>query len=320
MSVKIFFLILVAFFAFNIASNTFSISFSPLCGTGWIDKKIAALLFVFFAVLGVLTAGKNVTATFSNNIIRTYLNFNISLVIILSTSLTLALANTLKIPQSTSMITMFSFIGVGLSTSGIKYKNIILILSSWVLLPAISYLITYLLYNLIYPSKHQNLKRFEFISNKVFGLKFFSLFLSFYTAFSIGANNIANLIAPLTGSKIFNLKISVLFIIPFFFLGAYILGSKLVKTFSKDIIPIGKFSAPVVLLVSSTLLLIASILGLPFPFVQLMGFSIFAISSVKESHISTFFHNETVKRIYKIWVITPLIAMIISYTGGKFIC
>jgi len=59
-------------------------------------------------------------------------------------------------------------------------------------------------------------------------------------------------------------------------------------------------------------MVIASILGVPQSFVMIKVASVFAISGLKNGHRLTF-ANPITKKIYLTWIITPVIAMMISY-------
>ena len=66
-------------------------------------------------------------------------------------------------------------------------------------------------------------------------------------------------------------------------------------------------------------MIIASILGVPQSFVMIKVASVFAISGLKDGHKFTFL-NPITKKTYLTWIITPVIAVIISFllTGGRY--
>jgi phosphate/sulfate permease len=68
----------------------------------------------------------------------------------------------------------------------------------------------------------------------------------------------------------------------------------------------------VVSFVTATLLIAASLLGIPQSLVQLNIFSLFAVSCLKNGHKNTFELHVT-KKTFGIWIITPLLAAAISY-------
>jgi phosphate/sulfate permease len=95
-----------------------------------------------------------------------------------------------------------------------------------------------------------------------------------------------------------------------FGVGAFIfLGP--IKTAGQKIIPLGLLSASIISLVSGTLVLFASTLGIPQSFVMLQMGAIFAVSSLKDGQNSTFAKSVTKKTLYT-WAINPLITFFIS--------
>ena len=90
------------------------------------------------------------------------------------------------------------------------------------------------------------------------------------------------------------------------------------KTTSEKIVPLGLITATIVCLVTGALMITASIFGVPQSFVMIKVASLFAISGLKNGHRLTF-ANPVTKKTYFSWIITPIIAIIISYllVGAK---
>src|SRR3989338_9313756 len=101
-------------------------------------------------------------------------------------------------------------------------------------------------------------------------------------------------------------------IAPLFGIGALFFGKRNLETFGKEIVPLGLITSNLVCLVTGSLLIIASILGAPFPYVQLSALSVFAISCIKNGHKVTLNHHITKKTIM-VWTLTPLLSISVSY-------
>lgn len=306
-------IILVILFAMNMGGSGIASSFAASYGSKMIKKNFAVILFTIFAFMGAFTIGRNVIKTLSSNIISMELiNFDVAIIIILSATLTLTLANYLKIPQSTSMVTVAAIAGAGVFFRQIYLKLLLLILLSWIILPVIAFFLTYYLYKITYPPTNTNLWIYEKFFKKEKGVKLLTLIASCYGAFAIGTNNVANAVGPLVGAEIITPSIGLLLIAPFLGLGAFIFGKNTIETFGKEIVPLGTISAPLISFVTGTLLIFASLLGFPFPCVQLSCASILAISSVKNGHSYTMNHS-VVKKIFTVWSITPLISAGVTF-------
>lgn len=304
----------VLFFAMNMGASGIAPSFAAIFGSKLIKKRNALLLFSIFVILGAVALGRNVSLTLGKNLLpKEFLNFDTVLIIILSASLSLFLANVLKIPQSTSQVTVGAITGAGVYFKHLYFKTLFLkIIPMWIILPLLSYLSTLLLYRIIYPPKHGNLYIYEKIFAHENKLRIAAILVSCYVAFAIGTNNVANAVGPLFGSGILGILPGLIFISPLFGLGAWFIGKGPLETAGKEIVPLGIFSSTLVSFVTATLLLFASMLSIPQSLVQLNICSIFAIGSLKNGHKSTLDLHIT-KKTFIIWAFTPLLSVLISY-------
>lgn len=310
----IFLILLTIFFAFNLGASGIAPSFASVYGGGLIKKKNAFVLFMLFVVLGALTLGRGVSVTLGKNLLpQEILNFNVVLVILGAATLGLFLANILKIPQSTSQVTVGAIVGVGLYFNHLNEKTIFWkIIPMWIILPLLSYILTWIIYRKIYPPERDNLHIYQkFFANEK-KLRLSAIVASCYVAFAIGTNNVGNAVGPLFGAGILGVNLGLFLISPLFGIGAIILGKGPLETAGKEIVPLGLFSSTLVSFVTATLLIVASILGIPQSLVQLNLFAIFAVSCLKNGHRSTIGQRLT-KKTFFIWAVTPLLSMALSY-------
>ena len=138
----------VLFFAINMGASGIAPSFAATYGGRLIKKKRALILFGIFVILGALFLGRNVAITLGKNLLpQELINFDVALIILSAAASSLYLANILKIPQSTSQVTVSSIVGAGLYFKHLYWKILLFkILPMWVILPALSYILTLLLY------------------------------------------------------------------------------------------------------------------------------------------------------------------------------
>jgi phosphate/sulfate permease len=304
----------VVFFAMNMGASGIAPSFAAVYGGKLIKRKQALVFFSIFVIIGAVLLGRNVSLTLGKGLLPgEVLGPNTALIIIAAAALSLFLANLLKVPQSTSQVTVGSIVGAGLYFRQIKLNTLLLkILPAWVLLPAASFLFTFLLYRKVYPPKHNNLHIYEKLFAHEQKLKASALAVSCYVAFAIGSNNVANAVGPLFGAGVIGLLPGLLLISPLFGAGAFTLGRGPLETAGKEIVPLGVFSSTLVSFITATLLIAASLMGIPQSLVQLNILSLFAISCLKNGHKSTIGLHIT-KKTLVIWMVTPLLAMGISY-------
>lgn len=310
----IFLTFLTVFFALNMGASGIAPSFASIYGGGLIKKKKALVLFALFVILGAVILGRGVTLTLGKSILpQEFISFNVVLVILSAAAAGLFLANILKIPQSTSQVTVGAIVGAGLYFKHLNLKTIFLkILPMWVILPLLSYGLTWLIYRKVYPPEHDNLHIYQKLFANEKKLRLSALAASCYVAFAIGTNNVGNAVGPLFGAGILGANLGLILVSPLFGLGALVLGKGTLETAGKEIVPLGLFSSTLISFVTATLLIIASIMGIPQSLVQLNLLSIFAVSCLKNGHRCALSQRLT-KKTFFIWLATPLISIALSY-------
>jgi sulfate permease len=308
-------LIVVVFFSMNMGASGIAPSFAAAYGGRLIRKAQALLLFSAFVTLGAVTLGKNVALTLGKGLLpQRMITFDVALIILASATLGLFLANVLKIPQSTSQVTVGAIVGAGLYFGDINYATLFLkVIPLWVALPLSSYILTLLLYRIVYPPAHDNLHLYQKMFANEKKLRLASLVASCYVAFAIGSNNAANAVGPLFGAGIVSMIPGLLLVAPLFGIGAWVMGKGTMETAGCEIVPLGTVSGTIVAFVTATVLIIASLAGVPQSLVQLNILSILAIGCLKNGHRSTINHNVT-RKTFAVWILAPLLAVCISYS------
>jgi len=311
--------ILAVFFAMNMGGASFAASFAASFGGGVISKKRAGTYFIIFVVLGALLLGKNVSLTLGSAIIPQDLMSQKALVIIfLCAGISMFAANVMKIPQSTSLVTVAAVAGIGANVQNIDLKVINCLAIFWIILPIISYVATYYLAGYVYPPRKKNFWIYERFINHKAKLSAFVILSSCYNALSVGSNNVANVAGPIAVLDKMGL-FQVLFIFAIFYgAGAFVFSGSL-KTVSNKIVPLGLLTASIISLISGTLMLVASVFGIPQSFVMLQMGAIFAIASLKHGQGATF-KNPLTRQIMYTWTINPIITFLASWgLAWKFI-
>lgn len=154
----------------------------------------------------------------------------------------------------------------------------------------------------------------------------FSLGCGFYTAWNIGANDVANAVGTSVGSKALTLKQAVILAAIFEFCGAFFFGGHVTSTLQKGIISPTLFSNEPTLFMLGMLaallgtgiwLQVASFFGWPVSTTHAIVGAIlgFAVLSGFGAHIQWYY----VGFIATSWVISPILSGIISYFTFSFI-
>lgn len=303
---------LAIFFAMNMGGASFAASFSAPYGGKVLSQKSAALLFVFFVLLGAFLFGQNVAVTLGENIVSAdYMSARAVAVVFLSAGLSMFVANLTNIPQSTSLVTVAAIAGVGLYVNDLNTQTIWRFIPFWILLPLISYVLTYLLAGQIYPPRKSNFWIYQKFVNQRSKLRKFVVIASCYNAFSVGTNNVGNVVGPMISESGIPL-ISLLMIFAVLYGGGAYVFTGPIKTAGNKIVPLGLLTASIISFISGTLMIIASAWGVPQSFVMLQMGALFAVSSLKHGTEYTF-KNPVIRKTFYTWTINPIVTLFISY-------
>ena len=303
---------LIIFFAMNMGASGFAPAMAAPYGAGFLTRRNASIVFTVFVFIGAMTTGSRVGKTLSSEILPTHLmDIKVLVIIIATATVTLFLANILKVPQSTSQVTVGALVGAGLYFGEINAGPFALMLPLWVALPVTAYLLVLLAGKVLFPRlrkyvlAQQLMKRYRLLQVLIIAS-------SCYAAFTIGSNNVANAVGPMVGAGIVDYYAGAALVSPLFGVGSVVLGKGTLETAGKEITPLGVLSATLVSLVAGSLLILASLLGMPASEVQIMLGAIFGVGVVQKGHRHMLGKSE-VQRAALVWVIAPVLSVGISY-------
>lgn len=311
------------FLAVNMGASGTAPSFAAPHGASLLRREAIPGLFGTFVLLGAVLAGHKVVRTLGGEILprADMLSATVS-VVLLSVGISLLLANLLRVPQSTSQSTVLALVAAGLYRENLQTGKLLLwILPTWFVYPLLAFVVTFVFARYFYkPMKQAAVVDFEQVAlHPVW--KYITVASSCYVAFSIGSNNVANAAGPLTSllanqyavaeagpeMKLLSLLMLVM-IAPWFGIGSSLMGERVMRTTSQEIIHFGPLGATFISVLTASLLLLASLSrGIPTSLVQLNTASIIAIGIVKAGFKQT--ATETsVPRLLIVWAVAPLIA------------
>ena len=279
--------ILVAVFVgFNIGGSSTGVAFGPAVGSRLIRKTTAGALFVGFGFLGAWTVGRNVIATMSSSIVPA-VQFTpaASVAVLFFTGSSLLISNLYGVPASTSMTAVGAIVGLGLATGTLNQALMFVIVSAWIVAPLICLCIGVVVGRYIYPYLDR------YVAFTTFNLHFIQLdrsgeiprpsinqnaslqdivgsfavvIIGCYMAFSAGASNAANAVAPLVGSGgSLTVNQGVLLAVGAFGLGSFTIARRTLETVGDDITELPILASLIVSVVGGTVITILSSFGIP---------------------------------------------------------
>ena len=304
--------IVAFFFAMNIGASGTAASMGAAYGGGAIKRKWIALILAAVSVfLGAYLGGGEVVKTISEGIIpSSLLTVELTIIIIAAACITLFIANMMAIPLSTSEVTVGSIIGVGAAYNQLYVGKILFIVSVWIILPFLAFLISYLLGKAIEPIERylqqKNNKRLTYI------LTFLLIIAGCFEAFSAGMNNISNAVGPLVGANLISTSNAILWGGLFVAIGVLLLGGGVLETNAKKITKLSLLKSSVVSFTSGTLVVIASLFGIPVPLTQATTMGILGVGSVHDG--KAIWKSDIVKKVIKVWILSPISSLAVSFT------
>jgi len=307
--------ILVAVFVgFNIGGSSTGVAFGPAVGSGTVSKLGAAALMTVFALLGGWTVGRQVIETMGGRIVPSnFFTIEASIAVLFFIGFALFLSNVVGVPASTSMTAVGAIAGLGLARGTLAWGVLGRIVTWWIVSPIIAFWVSGVIGRYFYPrlvewfavtqsegallvlDRSGPLPRPALgpatTPRELVGTALVVL-IACYMAFSAGASNVANAVAPLVGNESITVEQGVLLGGGAIGLGAFTIARRTLDTVGNDLTELPLLAALVVAVVSATLVTFLSALGIPASFVIIATMSIVGLGWGRATRTTTL--SETV--------------------------
>ncbi|GGK57598.1 MULTISPECIES: inorganic phosphate transporter [Haloarcula] len=288
--------VLVAIFVgFNIGGSSTGVAFGPAVGSDTLSKLSAAALMTIFALAGGLIVGPEVVESLGSDLVETAFSPLISIVVLFFIGVALFLSNVVGVPASTSMTAVGAIAGLGLARGTLNAALMLEIVSWWLVSPIIAFWVSGVIGRYFYPrlvewfavsqsegslldfdrsgaiprpALGENTTQREFVGTVVV------IGIGCYMAFSAGASNVANAVAPLVGNGSLEMYPAILLGGGAIGLGAFTIARRTMDTVGNDLTDLPLVAAIVVAAVASTIVTFLSALGIPASFVIIATMSI----------------------------------------------
>jgi len=325
------------FLGWSLGANDAANLFGAAVGAKVVKFRTAAIIMCIFVVLGAVSSGSGASHTLGK--LGAISSLSGAFIVALSSAVTIFYMTKYGLPVSTSQSIVGAIVGWNLFTSSPTSMNTLSkIVSTWILCPVLAALFSILFYK-IFKNRTKEMKMNLFMRHYL--IKIGLIVVGAFGAFSLGANNIANVMGVFVNAidlPSFDLyfvtinKTQVLF-----FLGSLAIATGIV-TYSKNVMmtvgnSIYKISAPTALIVvlssSFVLFIFASVslqnfmisIGLPpFPLVPVSS-SQAVVGAIIGIGIAKGDRNINFKKLRKIsfgWLLTPTISMLLSFISLFF--
>jgi sulfate permease len=299
------------FFAINIGASGAAATMGAAYGSKAISKRWALAVAAIGVFLGAAIGGGEVVKTIGGGIIpSSVMTIEIVVVILFSAAITLFMANLLGIPLSTSEVAVGSIVGVGVAFEVLFIKNILIIVSMWIIIPIVAFCIALSL-GVVINGVEKRWPQLKGEGRWAKGLSLLLIAAGFIEAFSAGMNNVANAVGPLVGAGVMSISTGTLIGGAFVALGAIILGGRVLETNGKKITRLSLLKGTAVSGTGGTLVIAASIFGIPVPLTQVTTSAIIGIGTADNGF--RMWQKGIIKQIIQVWVVSPIASMLVAY-------
>jgi PiT family inorganic phosphate transporter len=302
-------LAVAVFVGFNIGGSNTGVAFGPAVGSGAVSKLAAGVLMTGFALLGGWTVGRRVVTTLGSDLVTgDPFTLASSIGVLFFVGLALFVSNAFGVPASTSMTAVGAIAGLGLATGRLNTPVVLEIVSWWLVAPVIGFWVSAVIGRYAYREIAARIAidrssgptfRFdddgrlprpalagETTLREASGT-ILVVAIACYMAFSAGASNVANAVAPLVGSGDLSMNGGVLLAAGAIGLGALTIARRTLETMGNDLTELPLAAALVVAVVSATLVTFLSALGIPASFVVIATMSIVGLGWGRATRIGS---------------------------------
>ncbi len=308
-------LLLSGFLALNIGANNSAASMATSYGAGVRSKRQAVWLIAVFALLGAITAGAPVVETVGKGIVPSETlssEIGFIFIILLVGIVFISWANIERTPIATTHAIVCAIVGIGLYTNTLAHDSFFRVLKWWIVAPIVAWLINFAVAKFFY-FKIVHYLASNFSEKRVNGILTVLVTISgTFIAFSGGANNSANAIAPIVSLGLIDSFPGAILAGVAMGVGAILLGGRVLDTVGKKITEICIIRAISVEFTAATIILLASIYGIPVSIAEIVTAGVVGFSCAQHGFAQTS-KNRHVVRIGFFWFVVPLITVGVSY-------
>ena len=288
------------FVGYNIGGATTGPAFGPAVGAGALSKVAAAALMSVCFLLGAWTIGRRVVDTLGRELVTRPGVFTIetSIVVLAFVGGALFVGNYAGVPASTSMTAVGAIAGLGVAREALDWAVMGEIAVWWIVSPVVGFWLSGTIGRYLYPAINRRIgvehspgplvrldrsgpgpvsvpvpRRGPNTTDRELAGTAVVVAIGCLMAFSSGTSNIANAIAPLYGAGV-ALTPLILLGCGAVAVGAFTIARRTLDTLGDDVTDLPLTAAIVVAVVSSSIVVTMSALGIPASFVIVATMSI----------------------------------------------
>lgn len=298
------------FMGWSLGANDSANIFGTAVFSRMIKFRTSLFWLCIFVVLGSMLQGAAGMHTLSGLVEQ---NMNTAFITAFAAALTVTVMTYFGLPVSTSQAMVGAIIGIGVVIGYVDYSKLPKVFACWVGTPIGCVIATVILYPLFS-------KIFAYLKLNIFQqdsvLRWGLLVVGCYGAYSLGANNVANVTGIYIQTGLLNVTEALLLGSLSICFGAITYSKKVMMTVGEKLVKLDSFSAFIAVLSMSIILNIYAVVGVPVSSSQAIVGAVLGIGIIKG--VKTI-NIKTLANIVIGWLSTPVIAMMVSialYVGA----
>ncbi|QSX00704.1 inorganic phosphate transporter [Haloterrigena alkaliphila] len=300
------------FVGYNIGGSTTGPAFGPAVGADVITKVMAAGLMSIFFFIGAYTIGPQVVTTLGEELVTDTAIFTMrsNVAVLFFIGGALFVGNYAGVPASTSMTAVGAIAALGLATGELDWSVLGEIVVWWIVAPIIGFWVAGVVGRYFYPrinawvaiegstdgepmisvDRSGTVPRLQFGGDgdrrEITGA-FVVVGIGCLMGFSSGTSNIANAIAPIYGTGDVDMVPLILIGSAAVAVGCFTIARRTLDTLGNDITNLPLTAAIVVAVISSTIVVGLSAIGIPASFVVIATMSIVGLGWGRATRTTT---------------------------------
>jgi PiT family inorganic phosphate transporter len=303
-------IVLTLFVGYNIGGSTTGPAFGPAVGAGVVSKVLAALLFAVSFAIGAWTVGRRVVDTLGTELVTSTAIFTLetNVAVLFFIGGALFVGNYAGVPASTSMTAVGAIAGLALAAGELAWSVMGQIVTWWVVAPIVAFWVSGVIGRYFYAALNRRIALvqsegplIEFdrsgtipritpgpnTTRKEFAGTMLLVGIGCLMAFSSGTSNIANAIAPLVGSGDLDINVGIVIGSIAVGAGALTIGRRTLDTLGSGLTSLPLTASIIVAMVSATIVVLLSAIGIPASFVIIATMSIVGLGWGRATRTTT---------------------------------
>ena len=303
-----------AFLGWGLGANDSANIFGTAVYTKVVRYRTAIILTAIFVVMGAyFNGGKGIEKISEYAFIGGITSGREAFFVMLSAGLTVAAMTIFKLPVSTSQAVIGAIIGGGILKGNADFSASVKFFSAWIMTPIGGLIFSYLMHKLIAGVFGEKINAFKFYETFV---KAGYIFAGIFGAYSLGANNVANVMGIFAGRlDIISTREAVLYGGIFIALGALTFSKPVMSTVGQRIVKLSSIEGFIVVIGAAITVYLYALIGIPVSTSQAV---VGAIIGIGVSVGPNLINKKMLKNVLFGWVGTPSIACFISFLFTLF--